>query len=109
LTAPLFVGAGENDRDVPVTRQLKLVTTACAAGTVVEAHVYRGLDHVQPVEASLKDAIPLHARHWLANQSLRSVSLRPNDKEDGVNKQRSVRERSAQPPTTVIGRRKRPF
>jgi dienelactone hydrolase len=49
LTAPLFVGAGENDRDVPVTRQLKLVKTACAAGTVVEAHVYRGLDHVQPV------------------------------------------------------------
>ena len=72
LTAPLFVGAGENDRDVPVTRQLKLVKTACAAGTVVEAHVYRGLDHVQPVEASLKDAIPF-ARKALAGETITSI------------------------------------
>ena len=72
LTAPLFVGAGENDRDVPVTRQLKLVKTACAAGTVVEAHVYRGLDHVQPVEASLKDAIPF-ARKALAGETIISI------------------------------------
>jgi hypothetical protein len=72
LTAPLFVGAGENDRDVPVTRQLKLVTTACAAGTVVEAHVYRGLDHVQPVAASLKDAIPF-VRKALADEPITSI------------------------------------
>ena len=72
LTAPLFVGAGENDRDVPVTRQLKLVKSACAAGTVVEAHVYRGLDHVQPVEASLKDAIPF-ARKALAGEPITSI------------------------------------
>ena len=58
LTVPLFVGAGENDRDAPLARQLSLVKDACAAGTVVEAHVYRGLDHVQSVDASLKDAIP---------------------------------------------------
>ena len=47
FTVPLFVGAGENDRDAPLVRQLSLVKDACAAGTVVEAHVYRGLDHVQ--------------------------------------------------------------
>ena len=72
LTAPLFVGAGENDRDVPLTRQLSLVKNACAAGTVVEAHVYRGLNHVQSVDASLKDAIPF-ARKALAGEPITSI------------------------------------
>jgi hypothetical protein len=71
LKAPLFVGAGENDRDVPLTRQLSLVKNACAASTVVEAHVYRGLNHVQSVDASLKDAIPF-ARKALAGEPIAS-------------------------------------
>jgi hypothetical protein len=72
LTAPLFVGAGEKDRDVPLTRQLSLVKNACAVGTVVEAHVYRGLNHVQSVDASLKDAIPF-ARRALAGEPIMSI------------------------------------
>jgi pimeloyl-ACP methyl ester carboxylesterase len=72
LTVPLFVGAGENDRDVPLTRQLSLVKNACEAGTVVEAHVYRGLSHVQSVDASLKDAIPF-ARKALAGESITAI------------------------------------
>ena len=72
LTVPLFVGAGENDRDVPVTRQLSLVKDACAAGTVVEAHVYRGLTHVQSVDASLNDSIPF-ARRVLAGEAITSI------------------------------------
>ena len=72
LTIPLFVGAGENNRDVPLTRQLSLVKNACAAGTVVEAHVYRGLNHVQSVDASLKDAIPF-ARKALAGEPITSI------------------------------------
>ena len=72
LAVPLFVGAGENDRDVPLTRQLSLVKNACAAGTVVEAHVYRGLNHVQSVDASLKYAIPF-ARKAFAGEPITSI------------------------------------
>jgi pimeloyl-ACP methyl ester carboxylesterase len=72
LTAPVFIGIGENDRDVPAVRQLSLVKAACAAGTVVEAHVYRGLSHVQSVEASLTDAIPF-VRKVLADEPITSI------------------------------------
>jgi acetyl esterase/lipase len=65
LTMPVFVATGENDHDVPATRQLNLVQSACAAGTVVEAHEYRGLNHVQSVAASLNGSI-LFARKALA-------------------------------------------
>ena len=45
---------------------------ACAAGTVVEAHVYRGLNHVQSVNASLKDAT-LFARKALGGEPITSI------------------------------------
>ncbi|BAK82910.1 lipase family protein [Komagataeibacter medellinensis] len=56
LAQPLFMGTGELDRDVPPPLQLGLVKAACAAGTVVQAHVYKGLDHSQTVNASLPDS-----------------------------------------------------
>ena len=56
LAQPLFMGTGEVDRDVPPPLQLGLVRAACAAGTVVQAHVYKGLDHSQTVNASLPDS-----------------------------------------------------
>ncbi|WP_415553717.1 alpha/beta hydrolase [Komagataeibacter rhaeticus] len=56
LAQPLFTGTGELDRDVPPPLQLGLVRAACAAGTVVQAHLYKGLDHSQTVNASLPDS-----------------------------------------------------
>ncbi|GAN96008.1 hypothetical protein Geu3261_0045_010 [Komagataeibacter europaeus NBRC 3261] len=56
LPQPLFMGTGELDRDVPPPLQFGLVKAACVAGTVVQAHVYRGLDHDQTVNASLPDS-----------------------------------------------------
>lgn len=56
LPQPLFVGIGELDRDVPPPLQFGLVKAACAAGTVVQAHVYKGLNHDQTVNASLPDS-----------------------------------------------------
>nr|WP_194300908.1 lipase family protein [Acetobacter oeni] len=56
LAQPLFVGTGSADRDVPPPLQLGLVKAACAAGTVVQAHIYKGLDHSQTVNASLPDS-----------------------------------------------------
>ena len=58
LPRPLFVGTGERDQDVPPSEQLTLVRDACAAGSIVEAHLYAGLTHSGTVNASLKDSIP---------------------------------------------------
>jgi pimeloyl-ACP methyl ester carboxylesterase len=58
LSQPLFVGTGEQDRDVPPASQLALVRNACAVGSVIEAHLYSGLDHSATVNASLKDSVP---------------------------------------------------
>jgi pimeloyl-ACP methyl ester carboxylesterase len=58
LEQPLFVGTGENDKDVSPVAQSALVKDACAAGTIVEAHLYAGLDHSGTVNGSLQDSIP---------------------------------------------------
>ena len=56
LAQPLFVGTGELDQDVPPPLQFGLVKAACAAGTIVQAHLYKGLNHSQTVNASLPDS-----------------------------------------------------
>ncbi|AOX17180.1 lipase family protein [Kozakia baliensis] len=56
LAQPLFVGTGSADIDVAAAGQKALVHDACAAGSVVQAHVYKGLDHSQTVLASLPDS-----------------------------------------------------
>lgn len=56
LKQPLFVGTGEVDKDVSPALQNGLVKAACAAGTVVQAHIYKGLNHDQTVNASLPDS-----------------------------------------------------
>ncbi|MBS0981270.1 alpha/beta fold hydrolase [Acetobacter thailandicus] len=53
---PLFVGTGTADKDVPPLMQYGLVKAACAAGTIVQAHTYEGLNHGQTVNASLPDS-----------------------------------------------------
>ncbi|MFT8481655.1 MAG: lipase family protein [Gluconobacter cerinus] len=56
LAQPLFVGTGTADQDVPPQLQEGLVKAACAAGSTVQAHLYKGLDHSQTVNASLPDS-----------------------------------------------------
>lgn len=58
LAMPVFVGIGEQDHDVPLSWQLGLAKNACASGTVVETHLYRGMNHVEAIIASLKDSLP---------------------------------------------------
>jgi pimeloyl-ACP methyl ester carboxylesterase len=58
LSQPLFVGTGEQDHDVPPANQLALVRNACTAGSVVEAHLYTGLNHGATVNASLRNSVP---------------------------------------------------
>jgi pimeloyl-ACP methyl ester carboxylesterase len=72
LSQPLFVGTGEQDQDVAPARQLALVQNACAAGSVVEAHLYAGLNHGATVNASLKDSVPF-VRKIMSGEPIISV------------------------------------
>ena len=58
LKQPIFIGTGTADVDVPPSMQEQLVKDACTAGTIVEAHLYKGLTHSQTFETSLRDSIP---------------------------------------------------
>ena len=72
LPTPIFVGTGGQDRDVPPAGQLALVRNACAAGSVVEAHLYAGLNHSETVNASLKDSVPF-VQKVMAGEPVRPV------------------------------------
>jgi len=72
LAQPIFIGTGAEDHDVAPSSQLALVKDACAAGTVVEAHLYAGLSHSPTVNASLKDSPPF-VRKVLAGEAITPV------------------------------------
>ena len=57
LDQPVFVATGTDDRDVDPRGQLMLVRDACAAGTLVEAHLYAGEDHTGAWLASQGEAL----------------------------------------------------
>lgn len=77
LSRPLFMGTGELDRDVPPPLQFGLVKAACAAGTTVQAHVYKGLNHDQTVNASLADSA-IFTKAVMADQPVASdCTLQP--------------------------------
>ncbi|MDZ4375181.1 MAG: lipase family protein [Phenylobacterium sp.] len=69
LPMPIFMGVGAADKDVAPAGQMQLAQEACDAGTVVEAHVYPGLDHAGTVNGSLKDSVPF-ARKVLAGEPI---------------------------------------
>lgn len=58
LAQPIFIGAGQTDPSTTAQSQSALAQDACAVGTVVQAHIYAGLEHSGTVNASLKDSIP---------------------------------------------------
>lgn len=58
LRSPLFMGTGGKDLDVPPPGQERLFIDACKAGSVIERHVYPGLDHSGTVNGSLADSTP---------------------------------------------------
>jgi hypothetical protein len=58
VKGPLFMGTGGKDKDVPPEGQDRLFKDACAAGSVIERHVYAKLDHGGTVNGSLADSTP---------------------------------------------------
>lgn len=72
LETPLFMGIGAEDESAKTPSQLMLVHDACAAGTTVQAHLYRGLSHDATVNASLRDSLPF-AQDLLAGRKITPV------------------------------------
>jgi hypothetical protein len=72
LEQPLFMGTGGADVDVSTEQQIALAKDACLAGTLVDQHIYPGLDHSGTVNASLADSMPF-VRHLLASEPVQST------------------------------------
>lgn len=58
LAQPIFIGTGAEDKTPAAATQVALMKDACATGSVVEGHLYKGLGHSETVNASLKDSLP---------------------------------------------------
>lgn len=72
LNHPVFIGTGAEDVTPSAVSQLALMRDACAAGTVVEGHLYAGLGHSATVNGSLKDSIPF-AKKVIAGEPVTPV------------------------------------
>jgi acetyl esterase/lipase len=58
LKGPVFMGIGGKDEAAVPEAQLRLRKNACAAGSVIEHHLYPELDHPGAVNGSLADSTP---------------------------------------------------
>jgi len=56
LPVPIFVGTGAVDRDTPQRMQAGFVKSACAAGSMVEAHLYEEHNHLTTLNHSMADS-----------------------------------------------------
>lgn len=56
ISTPVFIGTGEKDIDVPPPMQKALVRDACKAGTRIQFHLYKGLDHSGALNPSFADS-----------------------------------------------------
>ena len=72
LEVPIFIGTGASDVTPAAVNQLALMRDACAAGSVVEGHLYAGLGHSATVNASLIDSIPF-AKKVIAGEAITPV------------------------------------
>jgi pimeloyl-ACP methyl ester carboxylesterase len=70
LPSPVFIGIGADDGLAPL--ELALAKDACAAGSHVEAHLYKGLEHNGTLNASLADSLPF-VKRMLAGEPPRNV------------------------------------
>ncbi|MDB5767368.1 MAG: secretory lipase [Collimonas fungivorans] len=58
FAAPVFVGTGTLDTDIPTAVQYLFAKDACAAGSTIEQHYYPGQTHDSTVLVSLADSKP---------------------------------------------------
>lgn len=55
LSVPVFMAIGSEDEEVAAAAQLGLARDSCAAGSIIEAHLYAGASHSGAVSQSFAD------------------------------------------------------
>ncbi|WP_374297718.1 alpha/beta fold hydrolase [Sphingomonas sp.] len=71
IRTPVFIGTGEKDVDVPPPMQKSLVRDACKAGTRIQFHLYKGMDHSGALNPSFADS-RVFARNLLEGKPVSS-------------------------------------
>lgn len=77
IPTPIFMGTGGKDHDVPPPMQLALGADACAAGTVIEQHVYPDLDHSGTVNGSTGESSVFVAKAFAGETIAGNCDSRP--------------------------------
>ncbi|MEI3773312.1 lipase family protein [Pectobacterium brasiliense] len=67
IAHPVFIGTGTQDIDVPTIMQRVFARDVAKAGTSVEMHEYKGLDHTGTMNVSLRDSVPFVLRNLHAD------------------------------------------
>jgi pimeloyl-ACP methyl ester carboxylesterase len=79
LSVPLFVGSGAIDRDTPLRMQAGFVKRACAAGSIVEAHLYNEHDHLTTLNRSTMDSATFVAAAFAGDEISGNCNSLPYD------------------------------
>ncbi|MBA0206090.1 lipase family protein [Pectobacterium aroidearum] len=58
IAHPVFIGTGTQDIDVPAIMQRAFARDVAKAGTSVDVHEYKGMNHDETVNVSLRDSVP---------------------------------------------------
>ncbi|MEL0580520.1 lipase family protein [Pectobacterium punjabense] len=58
VTPPVFIGIGTNDINVPTKMQVHFAEDVVSAGTSADVHQYKGMDHSETVNVSLRNSVP---------------------------------------------------
>lgn len=77
IRTPVFMGTGGSDRDVPPGMQLQLGADACSAGSVIEQHLYAGLDHSGTVNGSTGESSVFVRKAFAGDKITGNCGARP--------------------------------
>lgn len=77
IRAPVFMGTGGKDHDVPPQMQLQLGADACAKGSTIEQHVYPELDHSGTVNGSTGDSVGFVKKAFAGEKIAGNCAARP--------------------------------
>ncbi|WP_113632136.1 lipase family protein [Pectobacterium peruviense] len=58
VTPPVFIGIGTEDINVPTKMQRHFAEDVISAGTSADVHEYKGMDHSETVNVSLRNSVP---------------------------------------------------
>jgi pimeloyl-ACP methyl ester carboxylesterase len=78
VKAPVFLGTGGKDHEVPPDVQMHLGADACAQGATIEQHVYPDLDHSGTVNGSTADSVVFVRKAFAGERITGNCGSRPS-------------------------------